>query len=480
MHDNRTNGTATVPPGGVPAGGWGSRELVSARPEAAMLAVPARSDAISMLQWGLRRYAWLVALCALAVTALVPAYAMTREVEYQAEALVVAQQLDMDHDALPRLGEAVFDNGEVARRINTQFGDAGDVEDVIPRRVSLVTEQDSIVFRVIGHDPSPITAADLANLAAGTLTEQLNAPGEGVGRFALQSQAVPPVDAVGSLPPLPVLLLIGFVAGITFGIVAVAVLLVVRRPVLDAEGAVQATGVPVLGSVTMPRTRANTYPELPEISGIVPVCRRLLAMGRVHTVVLVDPAGSAHGCQQLFVAMFSVLGRVRRVQLMVESHVAAAAELYTAAERSPSPTPHPTRPLELTLMDGRQPLDAVQLTSGTLTVLVVASGTSTATVREAVSEHLGDSGRILMLHQRRSRRWSRTAGRSTPRNVSGAIDASHMWVGDRARRPVTRLPEDRGILKPGGRVPFSGLTIGGWLSAQRSRRVLLLAWVRRS
>lgn len=389
----------------------------------------ARGDAVGALRWGLRRYALLVVACVVLVVVLAPAYLTTRPTENLATALVVAQRLDMDLTALPRFGEALFDNGVVAQRVAAEFGDAGDYEDIIPARVTLVAEQDSIVFGVTGRDASPVTAAAIANLAAETFTNQLNAPGDGVGLFVLQSRAVPPTEPEEPLPPVTVMAPIALAAGLILGLAVVGTLLVVRRPVLNASGAVEATGVPVLGSVVLPRTRPNDYPGLPEMSGIVPVCRRLLAMN-VRTVVLVGPSRSARGRRQLMVALSYVLSRVRRVHLVAETGIIAAAEVYGGHETRPSGfaySPRPNPKPELTLMDDSQPLDPVQLTGDTLTVLVVPAGTSSANLRTAVTEYLGDgdAGRLLMLHERRSRRWRRDGTKKSREATAAGPDTEH-------------------------------------------------------
>jgi capsular polysaccharide biosynthesis protein len=61
--------------------------------------------------------------------------------------------------------------------------------------VSLIADQESVVFRVVGHDPDPKTAADIANTAAVAFAEALNAPGVGVGSLAVLSPAEPNVPA---------------------------------------------------------------------------------------------------------------------------------------------------------------------------------------------------------------------------------------------------------------------------------------------
>ena len=150
------------------------------------------TDAVGMLRWGLRRYRLVFLVCLLLGGALGPLAALQRNVPVEAEALVVAQRLDMDLTALPRYGQAVFNNGEVTRAITAQLGSDAGYADVIPDRVQLVAEQDNIIFRVLGRDTDPKTAADIANTAAKTFVNTLNGPGAGVGTFTLQSPATAP------------------------------------------------------------------------------------------------------------------------------------------------------------------------------------------------------------------------------------------------------------------------------------------------
>lgn len=381
-------------------------------------------DAVGAMRWGLGKYGWLFALCVLVVAVLLPGYLALRPVENQATALVVAQRLDMDLHALPRFGEAVFDNGAVAHQVSVVFGAGGNAQDIIPDRVSMVAEQDSIVFAVTGHDPSSTTAADLANLAADTFVEQLNAPGEGVGLFTLQSRAAPPPEPAQRYDGLVVALPIAFVAGIILGLAVVAGVLLVRRPVLDADGAVEATGVPVLGTVSLPRTRDDDYPPHAEIPGIVPVCRRLLMAG-AHTVVLVGPAGTAAQRGRLIVAMAHVLNLIRRVHLVVDADLALAAHKCADDGFSASTEARAGDPRELVLMDGSRPLDPAQLARETVMVLVVMTGTSTSTLRQAVVKYLGatDAGCLLVMHEHRSRRGDPPVGTPSP-SGSGAAAPS--------------------------------------------------------
>lgn len=362
------------------------------------------TDAVGMLRWGLRRYRLVFLVCLLLGGALGPLAALQRNVPVEAEALVVAQRLDMDLTALPRYGQAVFNNGEVTRAIIARLGSDGSYDDVVPDRVQLVAEQDSIIFRILGRDTDPKTAADIANTAAGTFVNTLNEPGAGVGTFALQSAAMAPAaraDTPDALLAIPV----GIGAGILLGLAVVCVLLVARRPVVDPVDAEEATGVPALGSVIVPRTPKGRIARPEELAGLAPVCRRLLTLS-TPIVVLVSRPRDDRVRQQLSVALATVLQRVRHVRFVGPSNLremVGEAEASTRPQDARSASEADT-PSPLTLVDSNEPLDLVQPPESTATVLVVWEGIGGAALRAAVTEHLGGSAEARLLMVKRGRK----------------------------------------------------------------------------
>ncbi|MDP5183791.1 hypothetical protein QOZ88_14220 [Blastococcus sp. BMG 814] len=379
-------------------------------------------DAIGMLRWGLRRYWPVFLVCVLLGAVAAPLAASRVEKPAEADALIVATRLDMSLTAMPRYGETVFDNGQVAQAVAAGFGDVVPLRNIVPDRVSLVADQDSIVFRVIGHDPDPQTAADLANTAATTFVDALNAPGAGVGLFQLLSQAQPPP------PPGPALneklaVVVGGATGLVLGLTAVSLLLAVRRPVIDAAGVDDATGVPALGTVTVPRTRRGRSARPDQFPGLIPVCRRLLRL-KTPTIVLVSRAGEERMRGKLSVALTSVLMRVRDIRFI------GPADLHeVVSERKAALGADPGRldlsgtdgPTGLTVIDSNDPLDLVQPPELTAAVLVAREGISSAALRAAVLEHLGGSAEARVLLVKRGRRY-----RSEPAPGSKRADAPHV------------------------------------------------------
>lgn len=380
----------------------------------------AGTDAVGALRWGLRRYRWLVLACLLLGAVVAPRAEARFETPVEAEALVIAQRLDMDLVALPRYGEAVFDNGAVAQAVAARFPDLGAVEDIVPDRVSLVAEQDSIVFRVVGHHVDPQTAADLANTATEAFVPALNVTGVGAGAFALQSPATPPPAAEEGLSKV-LALPVGLVAGFVLGLALVSLLLVVRRPVITAEDAEDATGVPALGTVKVPRTRHGVYAPPEEFAGLVPVCRRLLNLS-TPTVVLVSRRRDRRARKQLSAALAKILSRVRDVRLIGPTMPELAGirsigtfELEDMIEELEPSAGRSNRAggsarARLSLVDSSDPLDLVQPPRLTATVLVVREGIRSAALNAAVVEHLGGSAEARLLLVKPGRWWWARSG----------------------------------------------------------------------
>lgn len=357
---------------------------------------PSGTDAVGMLRWGLRRHRWLFLVCVLVGAVLAPVLTLLTPAPSQSEALVVAQRLEMDLVALPRYGEAVFGNGEVARSVAARFGALGDVEDVIPNRVSLITEQDSIVLRVVGHDVDPRAAADIANVAAVAFVRALNAPGVGVGAFEVQSSAQPasePANSLRTVFAIPV----GFAAGLILGVAVVSGLLVARRPVIDPADVEATSGVPSLGMITVPRSGRGTFPPADAFAGVVPACRRLLAID-MPAVVLVSPRAGDRHRPQVAVALATVLGRVRSVSFdgPADSRAVVSSRLEGLLGDGPAERNGQRQP-GLTVIDSVDSSTITHPPQVTTTVLVVPVGIAAAALRAAAVENLGGTAQARVL-----------------------------------------------------------------------------------
>lgn len=369
----------------------------------------ARTDAVGVLRWGLRRYWWLLLLCVAIGAVLAPKYIQkVTAPSTDATALVVAEKIQSNPITLPRYGEAVFNNGQVAQAVAAKYGKSGQLQDIIPNRVSLTDQQNSIVFQVTGHDRDPKVAAGLANTAAEAFVQGLNSGGTGVGRFMLQSSAqvqATPAPLVGSTTALAVAIAGGAILGLAF----VTGLLVARRPVILPADAEEVTGVLTLGAVRVPRTRRARAGVPEAFAGLAPVCRQLLALP-TSRVMLVSRRRDTKLRRRLSVALASAIQQVRDVHFIGHGDLASPVperEVVAVGGREESDSgtrrslpARASRP-ELTLVDSTEPLDLVQPPRSTAAVLVARQGISSSALQRAVVEQLGGSAveRILLVRR---------------------------------------------------------------------------------
>ena len=246
-------------------------------------------DVLATWGWGLRRYAWIVVLLVVGLGVLVPVAQAGSADVYEAQAQVgPTKALVLPNlDPLPRFAQSVFANGSVARDVRDELGlPAG--APVIPGDVDLTTAQDNPVMVIHGKGSSPSTAAAVANRAAVTFVAELNKYSASVGTFGVQHIAVPPTK------PLPKVIggvwapVVGALAGLVAGCGVVGLILLVRRPVVGASSAGATTGLPVLGTVPLPR---RGPPRDEGRMGLTALSRRLLTED--HEVVYVT--GSVQG-----------------------------------------------------------------------------------------------------------------------------------------------------------------------------------------
>lgn len=240
---------------------------------------PTEKDAFSHLWWGTKRYWFVVVLgfaFGLAATgAGMLDGALSSTPKYEATALVVARELQIKPDQLGRTAEAIFTGGEIAEDLVDWLADSGveaDPSTVIPERVRLEPVTDTVAIRVIGSDRDPRRAAEIANFAADSLASALNDIGPGLGVFAAKDRARAPMTERPD-ENVVVPLLAGAFGGIILGLTFVALILLLRRPVLSADEASRVAGTGVLAVLTVPRRRRAVAPEA--IGGLSLLARRL-------------------------------------------------------------------------------------------------------------------------------------------------------------------------------------------------------------
>ncbi|MDF2968310.1 MAG: hypothetical protein K0Q93_2088 [Nocardioidaceae bacterium] len=350
--------------------------------------------AFRVFAWGLRKYAWLIALSVLAVGVLLPALQARTADVYEASALVAPNRLTATTlDMVPRYGDRVFENGEVASSVREALGLADAEADVTPSRVELISEQDNPSFTVIGRDENPDEAVRLADIAAATFTREMNSTTvESVGSFEIQSTADRPGEPVPAITGGRFAVVLGALAGLLAGVGIVGLLLLLRRPVLDGTTATELTRTTALGKVTLPHSRADR--DVSRAAGIAPLARRLLAADPT-VIMLVSPADAAPQRTQLASLLATVLGRVGPVRLVQGEEVSGPLAL----DRSGAG--------ELVLIDAPAPDELATRPETAMMLLVVPEGISERSLRQAAEDHLDGDGWAGVVLVDRDRGWRR-------------------------------------------------------------------------
>ncbi len=344
------------------------------------------SDAFSTFGWGLRHYAWVVVSAMAALGFLVP-YALnaTTPVRYEAAAQVgPAGELKLQNlDALPRLGESVFRNGAVAEAVRESFDPPlPDTDPVIPDRANLVAPQDNVVFTVTGQGSSATEAKYVADVAAGTMVQELNKYDGAVGSFALQRSAtIParPVPVTGGVSAVA----FGLAAGALCGLAFIAALMAWRRPVIDATAAEKAAGAPVLAILqSSPSGGLRGLPQL---------CQRLLR-GSAEAVFLTGPPSSRLDRQRLASQLRTLLTGPRAVTILPGGQ--SGSKGRSGDERSRG------QGKRLTIIDGPTQVELARRADDTLTLLVVPMGIREAQLRRLSEDYLDldAAGVVLVRH----------------------------------------------------------------------------------
>ena len=351
-------------------------------------------DVFGVFAWGLRKYALLVIACTIAFGLIVPGVLNRVPDQFEAEAQVgPAEELNLSNlDALPRLGESVFNNGVVADAIRQSFDPPLPRSvSVVPDRVELVAAQDNIVYVVIGRGATPRSAERVANIAAAQFTHELNKYAQSVGSFAIQRLATPPtepVPTIGGITSIGIGLLSGLVAGVGL----VSLLLIWRRPVLDAVGAQATAGVPVFGRVRLTSSRDGSR-GMPQLS------RRVLS-SQTGMLLLAGPHNTRRERRLLVSELTNVLGWSQNV-------VAAEAQRgVNRATSRPTSGNDPNRP-DFAIIDGPTQIEVATRPERSLTLLVVREGITHSSLRSHSEQYLDDgaAGVVLVHGSRWQPRW---------------------------------------------------------------------------
>jgi hypothetical protein len=384
-------------------------------------------DFIGAMAWGVRKYFAVLLVFIVALGVLIPLAVNRGADTYEAQAQVgpTDKLLLPNLDPLPRLGESVFNNGAVADAVRADLG-LPHKADVTPKYVELVAAQDNIVFTVIGRNSDKKVAQRLANLAASTFTIELNKYSLSVGKFQLQRGAVLPGKPVAKLGGGYLSIGIGLLAGLIAGLGVIALLLVWRRPVLDASSAEEATNAPVLGRVRLPRGRGEAPAR--DYRGLAQLCRRVL--GNPHeAILLVSPPKGTPQLRRLGTAMTSLLASLQRMRPATGS---TAPSGLAPEDRAGSNGVAPGQP-RLLVAEGTSLEQMATLPDTALTLLVVPEGIGLRALREAASEYFtgGPGGLVFVSTDKRRRSKAPRKGAPVDSDASTATTREQHPVGRR-------------------------------------------------
>lgn len=366
------------------------------------------------LAWALRRYAGVVVACVLAgagTALLLGAGTPT----YQASALVVASGTsNIPSAALPHLARSVFDNGAVAAAVADDEAVRDKTGPLVPGTLSVLAPEDSIVLTVQARDDQPDDAARLADTAAAAFVEELNKAGTSAGSFQLQATAVPPTEPLQVMAPT-LRATLGGIAGLAVGIGLVALVLVLRRPVLTPHAVHTAAGVPLLGTVEVPFGPRGGYAGPLGVRGLATVTRWMATVpdGRL---LLISPASTVALRQRLYVMAGVALSTVRAVRFRAPQELLDAVEEHRAHLRA-APEVRPGDEAGLVLVDGGSPMEVIDPTTNTVSVVAVAPrGISHGRLSALAADYLdaGLVGVVLVEARGGVRRGARPAASSAP------------------------------------------------------------------
>ena len=326
------------------------------------------------IAWGMRRYLWLVAACVAAIGFLLPAWQAQGKHVYDATAQVgPTNVIELPNlDSLPRAADTTFDNGAVQEEIRDLLN-LSPTAPVIPKYVELVAAQDNFIFEVIGHGSTADEAVEIADTAAAAFTIELNKYSALTGGVTVQSPADKPVRPVPTLGGGMMGLALGILGGAVLGTGLVVLLVILRRPVVDSEGAEQASGVAVLGRLRVPRS-GDPITDVTELAHVV----RAILPHDPQVVWLAAPRRSTRAAQQL---------------------ADGFAHVWERVERSCVDTPAPVPPEFVVLQKpGEELLDN---TRPSMTILVVPVGMRGARLRAMARGYFTGAPMSVVLFQRK-------------------------------------------------------------------------------
>ena len=340
-----------------------------------------RADVSGVLAWGLRRYAWLITLFVIVLGVVVPGVLEQRREEYQATAQVgpVRPLRISNVDVLPKLATDVFEYVLTDPQVKQAAGLTGS-QTVSRAELQLVAAQDNVVFSVNARGTDPVAASNLANVAASAFVDELNIYSQSVGTFSVGHLADVPTQPLPTLGG-PLTWVMGVASGLLFGVGFVALLLVVRRPVIDMTTAELESGAEVLGRITLGRGRARA-------SGLTQLCHRIVSKP-TRMVLMAGPRRLRRQRHELADEMVFWLSRVRNVISIGSREPVEEFGAASLAERTASKD-------ELIIVNDASPVDVATRPEHSLTLLVVPEGISRTALHEQARQYV-DGGAVALV-----------------------------------------------------------------------------------
>lgn len=314
-------------------------------------------DTRERIRWSARRHVRLLVIAA--ILGPIVAIGVGRESgkqQYRASALVVAKSLNLGQAQLPRFGEAVFASGAVADAVATDMGIRTPSSRLIPSKISVVPLPDTVLFEVRGTATNASDSARLANAAATAFVKELNKAGPGVGTFALQDAASSPDHPTSTAVAVPLLAVVGLLAGLLLGAGIVALRVSVRRPVVDERDAASIVGAPASVALTLGDEPVASYRQ---VSGLARLARTVFPTRMEQCAIVAAP-----GAQGASVSVAMLL----------------AASVKAAHVQANGSAPVDARPLVVSAPPGTDLPDS--LFTADRRILVVVKGTSERQLRE--------------------------------------------------------------------------------------------------
>jgi capsular polysaccharide biosynthesis protein len=262
------------------------------------------SDPIAAYWWAVRHYRWLVAALAalaLAFAGILIAREQSAPPQYEATALVIANELAHSPEQLPRLAETLLAKDSVAEDAIEAGGLPWTPRELREEHVELTPLEQNVLIEVTGRTTEPELAAQTANSVADALAEALNRPGSGVGVFSIQHRASPPTEPADD-KTLALLLVGGLALAVLLPLGAVGLLFGTRLPMTRADDAADAADTRVLGVVGLPPRQRTSHLRIArrasrqtlaasDLPGLGALCQTLFPDGK-GTRLLSAPAGT--------------------------------------------------------------------------------------------------------------------------------------------------------------------------------------------